>query len=482
MSSASPSRADRLRPRHRGWALALLAFAQLIIALDYTIVYVALPEIGTQLGFSGHTLQWVVSGYAVAFGGFLLLGGRAADALGRRRMFVLALLLYAGSSLLGGLATGAALLVAARVVQGIGGALLFPATLSLVNTSFAEGRERNRALAVWGTAGATGLSLGSLLGGALTEAFGWEAVFFVNVPLAAVVALLAFRYIPRDPARERGRSFDLPGALTATGGVTLLVIALVQGPESGWGSTEVLGAGALAVALLALFVAIEARSREPLMPLRLFVNRSLSSAMAVTFVFMGTLGALPYFLTLYFQTVHGYGALSTGLAFLGPSLSIATGTVLGERLVARHGMRVTLAGGLAAGAGGLAVLAAAMSADATYLALLPGIVIMGVGQGVAWTGMWIAAGSGVAGREQGIASGMASTTQQVGAAVGLALLIAVSADGLDGLSGAALRSATADGLQTAVYISAAGLLLGVLATVGLRRAQPAPTAAVVSAR
>jgi predicted MFS family arabinose efflux permease len=218
------------------------------------------------------------------------------------------------------------------------------------------------------------------------------------------------------------------------------------------------------------------------MPLRLFVNRSLSSAMAVTFVFMGTLGALPYFLTLYFQTVHGYGALTTGLAFLGPSLSIATGTILGERLVARRGMRVTLAGGLTAGAGGLAVLAAAMSADGTYLALLPGIVIMGVGQGVAWTSMWIAAGNGVAEREQGIASGMASTTQQVGAAVGLALLIAISADGLDGLAGEPLRTATADGLQSAVYVSAAGLLVGVLATLGLRRSRPAPAAVAVSAR
>lgn len=482
MSSAPPSRAGR--PRHRGWALALLAFAQLIIALDYTIVYVALPEIGTQLDFSGHTLQWVVSGYAVAFGGFLLLGGRAADVLGRRRMFVLALLLYAGSSLLGGVAGNAELLVAARVIQGIGGALLFPATLSLVNTTFAEGRERNRALAVWGTAGATGLSLGSLLGGALTEAFGWEAVFFVNVPLAAGVAALAFSFIPRDAIRRHGHSFDLPGALTATAGVTLLVVALVQGPESGWGSTEVVGAALLAVALLAAFVAIEARSREPLMPLRLFANPSLRSSMAVTFVFMGTLGALPYFLTLYFQTVHGYSALTTGLAFLGPSLAIATGTVLGERLVTRRGVRTTLGGSLVVAAAGLAVLAAGMSVDGSYLAIAPGIAIMGVGQGVAWTSMWIAAGNGVAQHEQGIASGMASTTQQVGAAVGLAILIAISTSGLDGLAGGPLQSATADGLQTAVYVSAAGLLLGALATLGLRRQaveQPAAACAPAAA-
>ena len=467
MSFAPPARAGR--SRQRGWALTLLALAQLVIALDVTIVFVALPEIGAELDFSGHTLQWVVSGYAVAFGGFLLLGGRASDVLGRRRMFVLALLLYAGSSLLGGLATNAELLVLARAIQGIGGALLFPATLSLVNTLFPEGRERNRALAVWGTAGASGLSLGSLLGGALTDAFGWEAVFFVNVPIAVAIAIAALSLVPRDAARQRGRSFDLPGALTATAGVTLLVVALVQGPESGWGSTGVVAAIVAAVALLSGFVAIEARSREPLMPLRLFANASLRSAMAVTFVFMGTLGALPYFLTLYFQSVHGYSALTTGVAFLGPTLSIAVGTVLGERLVTARGVRPTLTGGLLLAAVGLAALAAGMSSDGGYAVLLPGIALMGVGQGVSWTSMWIAAGSGVAPEEQGIASGMASTTQQVGAAVGLAILIAISTDGLDGLTGEPLRVATSDGLQTAVYVSAAGLLLGVIAALGLRR-------------
>lgn len=484
MSSRPAAR--EARPRHLGWALALLAFAQLIIALDYTIVFVALPDLGADLGFSSHTLQWVVSGYAVAFGGFLLLGGRAADLLGRRRMFVLALLLYAGSSLLGGLATSAELLVGARVVQGIGGALLFPATLSLVNTMFAEGRERNRALAVWGGAGATGLSLGSLLGGVLTESFGWAAVFYVNVPLAAGAALLAFSLLTRDAPRQRGRSFDLPGALTATAGVTLLVTVLVQGPESGWTSTPVVAAALLAVALLAGFVAIEARGRDPLMPLRLFGNPSLRASMAVTFVFMGTLGALPYFLTLYFQTVHGYSALQTGFAFLGPSVAIALGTQLGERLAAVAGVRRTLAGGLALGAVGTAVLALGMTVDGTYLTLVPGIALMGVGQGIAWTNMWIAASNGVAQEEQGIASGMASTTQQVGAAVGLAVLIAISSSGLDGLTGQPLQQATADGLQTAVYVAAGGILLGLVAALNLRR-EPAAglagaTPAVASAR
>lgn len=466
------------RPRHVGWTLALLAFAQLIIALDFNIVYVALPELGGALGFTSHNLQWAVSGYAVAFGGFLLLGGRASDLLGRRRMFVLALLVYAGASLLGGFATTPPLLVAARVLQGIGGALLFPATLALVNTTFAEGRERNRALAVWGGAGASGLTLGALLGGVLTDAFGWASVFYVNVPLATGAALLALVLLPRDGERERGRGFDLPGAVTATAGVTLLVLALVEGPEAGWGSAQVLLCAGLAVALLVGFVAIEGRARDPLMPLRLLANRSLHGAMAITFVFMGTLGAVPYFLTLYFQTVHGYGALTTGLAFLVPSLFIALGTQVGARAVARAGVRRTLVAGLATASVGTVVLALGMSPDGGYPVLLPGLALFGVGQGMTWTAMWVAAADGVAPGQQGVASGMASTTQQVGGAVGLALLVAVSSAGLDGRTGEVLRTATADGLRTAVFVAAAGVALGALVALGLRRPDgPAVTVA-----
>ncbi|HEX4815969.1 MAG TPA: MFS transporter, partial [Nonomuraea sp.] len=281
--------------------LALLAFAQFISAIDYNIVYVALPEIGRQIGFSTQTLQWVVSAYAVAFGGFLLLGGRAADLLGRRRMFAVALALYGIASLAGGLATSPGLLIAARAVQGLGGALLLPATLSLINTTFAEGPARSRALAVWGGAGGVGLALGSLLGGVLTDALGWESVFFVNVPLAAVAVVGAFILFPAEPRGDRRRGFDLPGAFTATLGSTLLVFGLAQGPEAGWGSPVIVGAVLASVASLGLFVVIEARSAEPLMPLRLFTNRSLTAAMAVTFIFMGTFGTQYYILTVYLQ-------------------------------------------------------------------------------------------------------------------------------------------------------------------------------------
>ncbi|HSA53362.1 MAG TPA: MFS transporter [Yinghuangia sp.] len=464
-------------PRTRlGLTLALLAFAQLIISIDYNIVYVALPEIGTDLGFSAHNLQWVVSAYAVAFGGFLLLGGRACDLFGARRMFALGLGLYAGSSLLGGLADTPGLLIAARAVQGVGGAFLFPATLTLVSTSFAEGHERNRAFAVWGTAGGSGMILGSLLGGVLTDAFGWEAVFFVNVPLAGAAALLAFALIAPDSPRASGGSFDLAGAFASTLGVTAVVYALVQGPEAGWLSGPVLTAAAVGVGLLAVFVVIELRSREPLLPLRLFTNRNLSVAAAVTFLFMGTFGTLQYFLTVYFQGVHGYDALTTGLAFLLPMVAIAIGSQGAGRLATRYGIRPVLGAALAVGSVGTVVLALGLAADASYVALVPGLFVMGLGQGAAYTLMFGAASLGVDAGEQGVASGVASTSQQVGGAVGLALLVAVANSGLDGLTGDALRTATTDGLRTAVLIAAAGVAATALVALGLRRPDPATIA------
>lgn len=460
-------------PRRRlGLTLALLAFAQLIISVDYNIVYVALPEIGTDLGFSAQNLQWVISAYAVAFGGFLLLGGRASDLFGPRRMFALGLALYAGSSLLGGLATSPGLLIAARAVQGIGGAFLFPATLTLVSTSFAEGRERNRAFAVWGTAGGSGMILGSLLGGVLTDAFGWESVFFVNVPLAGLAALLSFSLIAPDAPRAKGRSFDLVGALTSTVGVTAVVYTLVQGPEHGWTSPAVLGSAVAGVVLLAVFVAVELRSADPLLPLRLFRNRNLSVGAAVTFLFMGTFGTLLYFLTVYFQGVHGYDALTTGLAFLVPMVAIAIGSQTAGRLATRYGIRPVLAAALLVGGAGAVVLGLTMAAGASYLALVPGLVVMGLGQGAGYTLMFGAASLGVPGSDQGIASGVASTSQQVGGAVGLALLVAVANAGLDGLSGEALTAATTDGLRTAVLIAAAGVMVTALVALGLRK--PAP--------
>ncbi|MEU0462869.1 MFS transporter [Amycolatopsis sp. NPDC006131] len=464
-----------------GWVLALLALAQLIYSLDLNIVFVALPEIGSDLGFPGQTQQLVVSAYVVFAGGFLLFGGRAADLLGRRRVFVLALALYAVSSLAGGLAPTPATIIVARAVQGIGGALLLPSTLSLINTLFPEGPQRNRALAVWGGAGASGLTIGALLGGVLTENFGWPAVFYVNVPLAGLVALAALAVIPRDPAGGPRRRFDLPGSLTVTGGATLLVFALVQGPEQGWGSGLVLGAFALSAVLLVAFAVIERRSADPLMPFRLFGNRSLTIGMSVTFIYMATFGVLPYFLTVLMQSVHGYSALQTGLAFLVPSLAIATGTQLGERLTTRIGLRATLVGGFAVGVVGTAVMAIGFDAGAGYGLLVPGLVVSGVGQGVVWTAMWIAAATGTAAGEQGVANGIASTALNIGNAIGLAVFTALADIGTEDKTGEALRAATADGEFLVVLLTAAGMVLGLLVSLALARKPAAPLAEPVAA-
>ncbi|UOX89075.1 MFS transporter [Amycolatopsis sp. FBCC-B4732] len=452
--------------RRPGAVLALLAFAQLIVSLDYNIVYVALPDIGRELGFTAQSLQWVVSAYAVAFGGALLLGGRACDLFGPRRVFALGCTLYAVSSLAGGLAGDPGLLVAARAGQGLGGALLFPATLTLVSTSFAPGRERNRAFAVWGTAGGSGMILGSLLGGVLTQAFGWAAVFFVNVPLAAAAATLAFPLLAKDPAREPGRRFDLAGALTATLGTTLVVFALVEGPELGW--TPVLIPAFAGLSSLAAFAVVERRGRDPLLPLRLLKERNLGTGVVVTFLYMGTFGTLLYFLTGYFQGVHGYSALATGLAFGVPMVAIAAGSQAAGRLATRYGTRPTLVVSLLVGGGGAVVLALSMTVDASYLEVVPALIVLGLGQGAGYTLMFGAAAAGVSPAEQGIAAGVASTAQQVGGTVGLAVFVAVANTG---------RSEV-DGLRTAVLLAAAGIALTAVAALrfsGSPRLAPAPT-------
>ncbi|WP_379068581.1 MFS transporter [Mesorhizobium sp. UC22_110] len=456
----------------RGATLALLAFAQLIIALDLNIVFVALPEIGAGLGFSSQTLQWVVSVYTVFTGGFLLFGGRAADLIGQRRMFIFALWLYALSSLIGALAWAPEIIIAARAVQGIGGAFLFPATLSLVNRLFEEGPERNRALAVWGGAGASGLTIGSLAGGFLTAAFGWPSVFYVNVLLAGVAIIAAFFVIPRDPRQHERRSFDFAGAFTVTAGATLLVFALVQGPEYGWLSLSILWSAGLAVLLLIAFATIEAKSADPLMPLRLLRNRSLVAGMTITFLYMATFGTLPYFLTVLFQNVQGYSALETGIAFLVPSIAIATGTQLGARLSTRLSNRSSLIGGMVIGAIGTALMVPAVTPEGTYLALAPGLIVSGIGQGIVWTAMWIAAASGVRHEEQGVASGMASTTLNVGNAIGLAVLIAVANRHVGSLSGATPQQATAAGMQSALWIATAGISLSILVALVSQRTTP----------
>lgn len=466
-TAAGPRTAPTALARRRGASaatLALLAFAQLIISVDYNIVYVALPQIGSGLDFSAKHLQWVISAYAIAFGGFLLLGGRACDLFGTRRTFVLGLSLYGVSSLAGGLAAGPSLLIAARAVQGIGGAFLFPATLTLVGTLFAEGRARNRAYSVWGAAGGSGLIVGALLGGALTQLLGWRSVLYVNVPLVLVAVVAAFRLITPDTARRTGRRIDLPGALASTLGVTGLVVALVQGPESGWLSATVALSAAGGAILLAAFLLIEARTRDPLMPLRLLRGRGLRTGMAVTFLYMATIGSLAYFLTVYFQDVLGYDALHTGLAYLVPMLAITAGSLFAGRITTRLGTRTAMTGSLALGAAGTAMVALAMATDGAYAALIPGFLVLGLGQGAGYTLMFGAAAAGIAGRDQGIASGMASTAQQVGGAVGLAVLV-----GIAGLGEHTSAAATVDGTRTALFVATAGIALTAVVALGFPR-------------
>jgi EmrB/QacA subfamily drug resistance transporter len=477
MSLPDASPPDRPGRDRQAATLALLAFAMLIVSLDQYIVVVALPEIGRALGYSAQTLQSVISAYAVASAGFLLLGGRASDLLGRRRVFVSGLALYVGGSLAGGLAPTPEVLLVARAVQGLGGAFVFPATLAIVNTTFAEGPKRNRALAIWGGAGAAGLVIGVLLGGVLTQALGWEAVFFVNVPLIGIVLPLAFILIPADSEREIGRRFDLPGALSVTLGVTLLVFALVQGPNLGWGSPGVLASAAAGLLSLMAFAVIERRSRDPLVPPRLLANRNLATALAIAFLFWATFGSVLYFLTLYFQDVHGYNALKTGLGFLLPTAVVVAGSALAGRVATRCGLRPTLIVALAVGALGAAALGLAMSSEGSYAALIPGLILLSIGDGVVFTTMFIAAGTGVADGEQGVASGIASTSTSVGAAVGLALLVLVAASGTDGLAGEALRVATADGLRAAVLVIAGAIAATAVVALNLRpdtRARTAP--------
>lgn len=456
-------------PRRPGLALALLAFAQFVVALDYNIVYVALPDIGRELGFTAQSLQWVVSAYAVGFGGFLLFGGRIADRFGARRTFVLGLTLFGLSCLAGGFAGSPEALVAARGIQGLGAALLTPATLALINTSFTEGAVRNRALSVWGAAGSGGLAAGALLGGVLTNAWGWQWVLFLLVPPALGAAAAARPVLAADTDRTAARGgFDVAGTILATAGSSLLVLGLVSGPEMGWGSLR--GAGALiaGLVLLAVFVVVEKRTTDPLVPLRLFGNRSLVTAIGVILVFQSALGGAYYLFTTYLQDVLGYNALQAGLAFVPLTLvSMAASLKLTGTLLGRWGSRTTLFVGMLVNGIGMVLLAVGMAVDASFWTVLAGLLVWGLGGGLTFPAMFVAAASGVSPGEQGVASALATTSQQIGGAIGLAVLVAIANAGIDLQPGAAAApAAVVEGLRVALWTggiaSAAGGLLAFL--------------------
>jgi len=447
--------------KHRTAILALISFCMLLVSLDQYIVVVALPEIARAIGYSAHTLQSVVSAYAVASSGFLLFGGRASDLFGRRRVLVAGLTLYGLGSLAGGLATGPAVQLTARALQGLGGAFVFPGTLAVINTTFAEGGARNEALGIWGGAGAAGLVIGVLSGGVLTRAFGWQAVFLVNVPLAGLALVLAFVLIDPDDAALSDRKFDLFGVLTATGAITSLVFALVRGPELGWGTPGIAAAMVTGLVLLAIFIGVEHRSQDPILPRRLLTNRSLRISMVIAFMFMATFGSLLYFLSIYLQDVRGYDPLQTGIAFLLPTAVVVAGSAGAGSVVTRIGLKWTLVGALAIGAVGSFALALAISPDTSYSSLAPGLVATSVADGVVFTSMFIAAGSGVDDRDQGIASGTASTASGIGAALGLALLVLIANAATKGLKSEELRVAQAAGIRM-VVLTIAGAVVATL--------------------
>ncbi|NEE04310.1 MFS transporter [Phytoactinopolyspora halotolerans] len=464
----TPSRQDD-RTRRSGLALALLALAHFIVSVDFNIVYIALPEIGRQLGFTASSLQWVVSAYALGFGGFLLLGGRLVDRIGARRVFVAGAVSFGVASVVGALATDPSILIAARAGQGVAAALLFPATLALVNTRFAAGAERTRALAVWGLAGATGALAGGAAGGVLTSAFGWASVFTVMIPLTAVAAAAAPKVLAAD-ARTGGarRGFDVPGATAATVGSLLVVFALVNGSEAGWSSPTTLVTVVTGVAMLGVFLLIESRTAAPLMPLKMLRNRNLVAAVGLIFVLMGPVTGMHYLYTTYLQDMLGYDALTAGLGFLPQSaLAMAGSWLLLPRLLSRWGMRRALFVGLLGIAGSIVAIVLAMAPQGSYWALLPGLALFGLFAGTAYPAVFAAAGSDVRDQEQGVASAMTSTAQQIGGAMGLAVLIAVANAGHGDGSGAGI--ATIDGLRASGWVAALVTVVGAVVALAVRK-------------
>ena len=472
----SPAAQPPARNR-RDAILVLLSFAMLLVSLDQYIVVVALPEIARDLGYSAQTLQSVVSAYAIASSGFLLFGGRASDLLGRRRVLVVGLFLYFAASLAGGLATNPAQQLVARALQGLGGALVFPSTLAIINVRFPEGAERNRALGIWAGAGAAGLVIGVLLGGALTSFFGWRAVFLVNVPLAGAALVAVLWLIETDGRIDRSRAFDLPGAVTVTGAISLLVVALVEGPNFGWLSPWTMGLILAGVAFGVAFIVIERRSVDPLLPLGMLRNPWLRLGLLAATLFMASFGALLYFLSLLFQDVFGYGALETGFAFLLPTAVVVTASAMAGRVVTALGLRWTMIGALAIGISGALAIGFAIGPEASYLALVPGLIAVSIGDGAMFTAMFIAAGMGTPDRQQGVASGIVATGSGVGAAVGLAVLVLIANAGTGGLAGEELRIATAQGIARSAFAIAGGIGLTLLIIIGSRTGKPAAEAA-----
>ena len=459
----------------RWQALALLCMAQFVVVLDASIVNVALPSIGDGLGFSQENLPWVVNAYILTFGGFLLLGGRLADLLGRRRVFLSGLILVAVASLAAGFAATEGQLIAARAAQGLGAAIISPSALSIVTNMFTDGVERNKALGAWGAVAGSGGAAGVLLGGILTDGLGWEWVLWVNVPVALVAAALTPRLIPESRSQSQTRNFDVAGAITVTAALTILVYALVDAGSAGWGSSQTLGLVGLSAALLGAFVVIERRSQAPLVPFSIFRMRTLTGANVVGLLVGASLFSMFFFISLYMQQVLGYSAIKAGLSYLPLSLAIITSAAIASQLVTRIGFKPVLTAGLALISIGL-LWFSRISVDGGFSPdILGPSLLAAVGLGFSFVTTTIAAVAGVKERESGLASGLINTSQQIGGAVGLAVLATIASTRTENLMSDAggdptqLPSALTEGFQAAFLGGAAFAALGLVLTLVLIR-------------
>ncbi len=425
MSSSQPP--PLYTPRAKSFALILLAMTQFVVVIDASIVNVALPSIGAHLHIARADLSWVVNAYTLTFGGFLLLGGRMADLLGRRRMFMLGLVLFSIASFAGGIAQSEGWLIAARAVQGLGAAIVSPAALSIITTTFSDGAERNRALGIWGAVAGAGGAAGVLLGGILTSGLSWRWVLFVNVPIGLLAAVLAPRTLHESRVEDGTRTFDLPGAFTVTAGLALLVYAVVDAVNTGWGSATTLLRLAGAAVLLIAFLIIERRQRQPLMPFSIFRLRTLRGANVVGLLIGMSLFSMFFFISLYLQDVLQYSPIRTGIAYLPLAVGIIVSAGVASQLVTRLGFKPPLIAGLLLIAGGLLWFSQVPAPGGSFAAdVLGPSILAAVGLGFSFVPVTIAAVTGTEPHEAGLASGLINTTQQVGGALGLAILATIA--------------------------------------------------------
>ncbi|MDX6616221.1 MAG: hypothetical protein QOD60_1312 [Solirubrobacterales bacterium] len=456
-----------LATRRGKLTLALLAAVAFIDFVDASIVNIALPSIRTDLGFSEQTLQWVPSAYLLTYGGFMLLGGRAADLLGRRRVLVAGTVMIGVSSLIGGFAQSSGLLIAARLSQGIGAAMMLPAALSILTTTFKEGKERNTALGVWGGMGGLASAAGVLLGGLLTEGPGWRWVMFVN-PIAAVLVLFGvFALLNNDRGRGRLANFDLPGAILATGGMLLLVYALVEAPIHGWGSSQTVAEFAGAAVLLAAFVFNEGRNKNPLLPLSTFRIRGLAAADTTALIAFAGFLAMFFFLTLYMQNVLGFSAIQTGAAYLPLTFGVVISAGVSSQLLTRLGTRPVIVGGALIASAGVYWLSR-IPVDGSYVSdLLPGMMVVSLGIGGVFVGAVTAANAGVPADKAGLAAALLNASQQLGGALGLAIFTAIATSRTGDLlaSGAPAPEALTSGFHRALLAGSIFLLAAAVVAV-----------------